>query len=111
MLRRIFALTGLVSLVVVSMLFSTRAASIPDIPQLTVTAESMSCAHCVTERNACNTACNGNSDCLAQCQAEYECCLIICHNGTCRQKQDGGNVIRDKSKAGIAGASVMKKTR
>ena len=96
MIRRIFALTGLVSLLVASILFSTGAASTQMAARTnrTVTAESTSCAHCITDRNACNDACGGNSECLAQCQAEYECCLIICHGGSCRQKQDHSNVIR-----------------
>jgi hypothetical protein len=45
----------------------------------------LGCAHCITDRNACQAACNGNAECLAICQSEYECCLIMCHGGTCKQ--------------------------
>src|SRR5690349_4914201 len=53
----------------------------------TVDAATMGCAQCVTDRNACNAACNGNAECLSICQAEYECCLITCHGGSCRKAQ------------------------
>jgi hypothetical protein len=45
------------------------------------------CAHCITDRNACQTACNGNAECLSICQSEYECCLIMCHGGSCRDSR------------------------
>jgi hypothetical protein len=43
------------------------------------------CAHCITDRNACQAACNGNAECLSICQSEYECCLIMCHGGSCNK--------------------------
>ena len=43
------------------------------------------CAHCITDRNACQAACNGNAECLSICQSEYQCCLIMCHGGSCNK--------------------------
>lgn len=49
-------------------------------------ASPVSCSgQCIISRNACNAACNGNAECMAICQSEYECCILACHGGSCRQ--------------------------
>ena len=85
MIRRILALASLVLLLVVSSLFST---------PLKTTAAPVSCGSaCVQNLNFCNSTCNGNATCLAQCREEYDCCQVICHGGTCRsQKKDTATV-------------------
>lgn len=84
MTLRISALVGVTMLLVVSLFFSTNAASAKPTPGTTVVA--LGCgSSCVQNLNFCNSTCNGNQTCLAQCQAEYECCQILCHGGSCRQ--------------------------
>lgn len=83
MRRRILALTAPALLLVLSLLFSPVAGSTEHRTAAPAPAAT-SCAYCITDRNACQAACNGNADCLATCQSEYECCLIICHGGSCR---------------------------
>jgi hypothetical protein len=87
MIRRIFALAALTTLLVLSTLFSTGATS----TSLATTAAPSCGSACVQNLNFCKSTCNGNPICLAQCQEEYDCCQIICHGGTCRQgKKRGG---------------------
>lgn len=75
MIRRIFSLATLVLLLVVSTGFSLEPTAAP------------SCGSaCVQNRAFCNSTCNNDPVCLAQCQEEYDCCQIICHGGTCRAK-------------------------
>jgi hypothetical protein len=84
MATRISALVGVTTLLVLSMFFSTNAASSK--PTLGTTAVAQSCGSiCVQNRQFCISSCNGNQICLAQCQEEYECCQVLCHGGTCRQ--------------------------
>lgn len=84
MRRRMLALTPAL-LLVLSLLFSPVAGSTENRTAAPAPVAT-SCAHCITDRNACQAACNGNADCLATCQSEYECCLIICHGGSCRSR-------------------------
>lgn len=97
MAPRISALVGMTTLLVLSMLFSTNAASTK--PTLGTTVVAVSCGSiCVQNRNFCNSTCNGNQICLAECQEEYECCQVLCHGGTCRQakKQDSPSAKKPK---------------
>jgi len=89
MIRRIFGLAPLVLLLVVSTLFSTGTASTHT--PVKPTAAPVSCGSaCVQNLNFCNSTCNGNPTCLAQCQDEYECCQILCHGGSCRRPPTKG---------------------
>ena len=84
MTRRIFPIAALGMLLVVSMMFSTGAASTRT--PFKTTAAPVSCGSaCVQNLSFCRSTCNGNSICLAQCQDEYECCQVICHGGSCRR--------------------------
>lgn len=101
MTRRVFALAGLALLLVLSTLFNTGAASTQtqitdrkdrtsqsNASPLETTVAPVSCGSgCVQNLSFCRNSCNGNSTCLAQCQAEYECCQIMCHGGSCRRPQ------------------------
>lgn len=74
-MKRFSTITLFALLLVVSAIFS-----------VTSTATPPSCGSvCVQSLNACKTACAGNQACIAQCQAEYECCQIQCHGGSCKQ--------------------------
>lgn len=84
MAKRISALVGVTILLVLSMQSSRNVAS--GKPTLSTTVVAVSCSSmCVQNRNFCNSTCNGDPTCLAECQEEYDCCLILCHNGVCRQ--------------------------
>lgn len=69
-----------------------------------------SCAHCTTDRNACNAACNGNAECLSICQAEYQCCLITCHGGSCRKPEKENAAAANLSPIRLS-AAAMKRRR
>ncbi len=71
------------SITLLGALFST---SVP----ATTTTQSCS-VQCYNNKQFCNSTCAGDPSCLAECQAEYQCCLIICHNGTCRQDKTAKN--------------------
>src|SRR6185295_4568989 len=93
MTRRIFSLAPLVLLLVMSTPFSTGTAS----TSLKPTAAPVSCGSaCAQNRAFCNSTCNNDPTCLAQCQDEYECCLIICHGGTCRRPEKGASTMKKK---------------
>jgi hypothetical protein len=97
MALRISALAGVTILLVLSMLSSKNAASAKPTPETTVVAVSCGSA-CVQNLSFCNSTCNGNQICLAQCQEEYQCCQILCHGGTCRQAkgQKGVSAIKPR---------------
>ena len=50
----------------------------------TAQAGAPSCSvNCIVNYNICTDSCNGDPICLADCQEERDCCLVICHGGVC----------------------------
>lgn len=84
MRRRILALAAPALLLVLSLLFSPVAGS-TEHRTAAPAPVATSCAHCITDRNACQAACNGNADCLATCQSEYECCVLASSISNCER--------------------------
>jgi len=97
MALRISALVSMTVLLVLSMLVNTNTAS--GKPTLGTTVVAMSCGSiCVQNRQFCNSTCNGNQICLAECQEEYDCCQVLCHGGVCRQTKKGDGAAANKPK-------------
>jgi hypothetical protein len=77
MRSKILCLVAMLVLLVFSLVFSVAQAGSPVAP---------SCGSvCVQNLNTCKASCAGNPNCLSQCQAEYECCQVLCHGGVCRK--------------------------
>jgi len=41
---------------------------------------------CYNNYVICKNSCDGDPTCLAQCQEERDCCMVICHGGQCLTK-------------------------